>query len=58
VFYDSLRPKYAVLLSSINVKAAILEEARAYALWLFECILARIKDIKNVFPVPLGTSKK
>jgi len=38
--------------------AAITEEANVDAIWPFERISARIKQMKNVFPIPLGAYKK
>jgi len=37
---------------------AIPEEASANAIWPFKWILARIKEIKNVFSVPPEEFKK
>jgi len=36
----------------------IPEEVTANIIWPFERILARVKEIKNVFSVPPGASKK
>lgn len=53
ILSGSLRAECAVLAPSIKV-AAIPEEARAKAIYPFERILARIKEIKQVFPVLSG----
>jgi len=57
MFSDGLRAEYAVLPPSINVKT-ISEEASANALWSFEQILDRIKEIKIILPAPPEVSKK
>lgn len=45
------------LTPSANV-AAIPKEANSNAIWPFERILAEIKEINNVFPVPPEALKK
>lgn len=41
-----------------NNVAAISEDATANAIWDFDQIVARINEIENVLPVPLGASRK
>jgi len=57
MFSDSLRAEYAVLPPSINI-VAISEEASGNAIWTFERTLTRIREIKKVFTVSPGASKK
>lgn len=57
MFNDNLSAEWAVWPSSIKV-AIIPNEASANAILFCDQIVAKINDIKNVFPVPPGTSTK